>query len=70
MQESGLEPPVVREADELLEAEDLLEILDAGIISMTVLDDYKAEFWSDVFPGIVVRRLTQQSRRAASSQRL
>jgi membrane-bound lytic murein transglycosylase MltF len=55
MQESGLEAPVIREADELLEAEDLLEILNAGIIKITVLDDYKAEFWSRVFPEIMVR---------------
>jgi membrane-bound lytic murein transglycosylase MltF len=55
MQERGLEPPVIRETDELFEAEDLLEILDAGIIDITILDDYKAEFWSEVFPDIVVR---------------
>jgi membrane-bound lytic murein transglycosylase MltF len=55
MQENGLEPPVIDKADELLEAEDLLEILNAGMIGMTVLDDYKARFWSDVFPDIVVR---------------
>ena len=53
--ERGLEPPIVRLVDELLEAEDLLEMLDAGMLEMTVLDDYKAEFWADVFPNIVVR---------------
>jgi membrane-bound lytic murein transglycosylase MltF len=53
--ERGLEPPVVRPVDELLESEDLLEMLDAGMFGMTVLDDYKAEFWADVFPNITVR---------------
>jgi membrane-bound lytic murein transglycosylase MltF len=42
-------------ADELLEAEDILEMLNAGMIEMTVMDDYKAEFWAQVFPDIVVR---------------
>lgn len=51
----GLEPPVIRPVDELLEAEDLLEMLDVGMFGMTVLDDYKAEFWADVFPNIVLR---------------
>ena len=51
----GLEPPVLRLADELLEAEDLLEMVNGGLITTTVLDDYKAEFWATVFPDIVVR---------------
>jgi membrane-bound lytic murein transglycosylase MltF len=51
----GLEPILIREADELLEAEDLLEMVNAGLISMTALDDYKANFWQKVFPNIVVR---------------
>lgn len=53
--ERGLVPPVITLADELLEAEDLLEMVNAGMIPMTVLDDYKAEFWAKVFPKIVVR---------------
>jgi membrane-bound lytic murein transglycosylase MltF len=52
---SGLEPPVIRPVDEMLETEDLLEMLDVGMFGMTVLDDYKAEFWADVFPNIEVR---------------
>ncbi len=51
----GLQPPLLRRADEILEAEDLLDMLNAGIIDITVLDDYKAEFWATVFPDIVVR---------------
>jgi membrane-bound lytic murein transglycosylase MltF len=54
MRDSGLEPPIINKADELFEAEDLLEILNAGMIGITVLDDYKARFWADVFPEIVV----------------
>jgi membrane-bound lytic murein transglycosylase MltF len=54
-EQRGLEPPVLRLADELLEAEDLLEMVNGGMIGITVLDDYKAEFWATVFPDIVVR---------------
>ena len=45
----GLEPPTIRAADEILEAEDLLDLLNAGIIDITVLDRYKAEFWPACF---------------------
>ena len=55
MEESGLESPQVKPIDELLEAEDLLEVVNAGMIGMTVLDDYKARFWAGVFPEITVR---------------
>lgn len=51
----ALEPPVIRLADEILEAEDLLEMVNGGIIPMTVMDDYKARFWAGVFPNINVR---------------
>jgi len=51
----GLEPPTIRAADEILETEDLLEMVNGGIIDITVMDDYKARFWADVFPDIDVR---------------
>jgi membrane-bound lytic murein transglycosylase MltF len=51
----GLEPPEIVPADEILEAEDLLEMLDTGMIGITVLDDYKAEFWASVFPNVNLR---------------
>lgn len=54
-EQRGLEPPVIRLADEILEAEDLLEMVNGGLIGVTVMDDYKAEFWSGVFPNIDVR---------------
>jgi len=50
----GLVPPKIRAADEILEAEDLLEMVNGGMIDMTVMDDYKARFWAGVFPDIVV----------------
>ena len=51
----GLEPPEIRLADELLEAEDILDMLDAGVADITVMDDYKAEYWASVFPNITPR---------------
>ena len=50
----GLESPQIVEADEILEAEDLLEMVNNGMIPMTVMDDYKAEFWQSVFPNITI----------------
>ena len=54
-EKDGIPPIRIRKADELLEAEDLLELVNAGMIPTTVLDDYKAEFWKKVFPDIVIR---------------
>ena len=51
----ALEPPAVILADEILEAEDLLEMVNSGVIPTTVMDDYKARFWAGVFPNINVR---------------
>ncbi len=39
-------------ADEFLEDEDLLEMVNAGLISMIVMDSPKAEFWSKIFKHI------------------
>ena len=51
----GLAPPILLDADEILEAEDILEMVNGGLIGITVMDDYKARFWASVFPNIVVR---------------
>ena len=39
--------------DENLEDEDLLEMVDAGLLPWTVVDDYKAAIWKNVFPNLV-----------------
>jgi membrane-bound lytic murein transglycosylase MltF len=52
---NGFAPISIEPADELLEAEDMLEMLAAGSISLTVFDDYKARFWAEVIPNITVR---------------
>ena len=48
-------PPVTLEAaPEALEDEDLLEMLNAGLVPLIVVDQHKAVFWKQVFPKIQV----------------
>jgi membrane-bound lytic murein transglycosylase MltF len=46
---SGKSPIKIVPADEYLEDEDLLEMMNVGLIPMIVIDDHKAEFWSKIF---------------------
>ena len=50
----GKDPVVIRAADENLETEDLLEMVNAGIIGITIADSHIAEFWAQVFEDITV----------------
>ncbi len=52
----GLDPIQLIPADEFLEDEDLLEMVNAGLLPMAVVDSHKAEFWAGVFDNLVVRR--------------
>ena len=48
-------PPVtLKEAPETLEDEDLLEMRNAGIIPLIVVDKHKADFWKQIFPKLAV----------------
>ena len=47
---------VIDEAPDVLEDDDVLEMVNAGLAPITVVDDYLAEFWSQVFTGITVHR--------------
>ena len=51
----GLSPPRLNALDELLEAEDIVEMVSLGEIDITIMDDYKAQFWASVLPGVSVR---------------
>ena len=44
----------IRETPEALESEDLIEMVNAGLIPFTVVDKHIADFWKQVFPGITV----------------
>ncbi len=48
----GLEPIVITEVDSHLAEEDLLEMLNAGVIEITVIDDFKVKLWAKVLPDI------------------
>ena len=47
---------VIDEAPDVLEDDDVLEMVNAGLVPITVVDDYLAEFWSKVFTGIKVHK--------------
>ena len=51
----GLQPVRVDEANELLRTQDILEMVNAGIVSATVVDSYKASNWSKIFSDMQVR---------------
>ncbi|MEN8143167.1 MAG: transporter substrate-binding domain-containing protein, partial [Thermodesulfobacteriota bacterium] len=51
----GLKPIDVQTVDSHLSGEDILEMVNAGVIGMTVIDDYKARLWSQVLPDIRVQ---------------
>jgi len=48
----GRTPITVKEAPEPLEDDDLLEMVNAGLVEATVVHDFVARFWSQVFPNI------------------
>jgi membrane-bound lytic murein transglycosylase MltF len=48
-------PPItLGEAPETLEDEDLLEMLNAGLIEIIIVDKHKADFWKQIFPQLAV----------------
>jgi membrane-bound lytic murein transglycosylase MltF len=51
----GLEEINLRPSDENLEDEDLLEMVNAGLLPFVVTDSYKARIWTKVFPHLRVR---------------
>jgi membrane-bound lytic murein transglycosylase MltF len=48
----GKAPVVLKEAPDTLEDDDILEMVNAGLVPMTIVDDYLAEFWQKVFTNI------------------
>ena len=50
----GKSPIVIVEAPVVLEDDDVLEMVNAGLAPITVVDDYLAEFWSKVFKDITI----------------
>ena len=52
---AGKPPLVLTSADEHMEDEDLLEMVNVGLIPFVVVDEHKAELWAQVFEAIRVR---------------
>jgi ABC-type amino acid transport substrate-binding protein len=54
LQKEGRKPVKIVPADELLEDEDLLEMLNAGLIPMVVIDSHKGRFWTQIFKDLTL----------------
>jgi membrane-bound lytic murein transglycosylase MltF len=48
----GKPPVIIEPAPEALEDDDILEMVNAGLVDMTVVDDFVAEFWQQVLPDV------------------
>jgi membrane-bound lytic murein transglycosylase MltF len=53
---AGKPPVKIKPAPEVLADEDILEMVNAGLVPLTMVDDYIAQFWQQIFPGIVLNR--------------
>jgi membrane-bound lytic murein transglycosylase MltF len=53
---AGKPPVKIRPAPEVLADEDILEMVNAGIVQATVMHDYIGEFWHQVFPNLVLNK--------------
>jgi membrane-bound lytic murein transglycosylase MltF len=52
----GLKPVEIARADKNLEAEDILQMINAGIYDLTVVDHHIAELWAKVLKDLVLRK--------------
>ena len=54
LKKRGLQPIRIIEADEWLESEDILAMVDAGLAKMTVVDQYLANIWRPLYKKMVI----------------
>lgn len=54
LKEIGKAPIEIVAADEHLEDEDLLEMMNAGVIPISIIDSYKGKLWAKIFKNIVI----------------
>jgi membrane-bound lytic murein transglycosylase MltF len=50
----GKAPVTIKEAPEALEDDDILEMVNAGLVDISVVDDFVAEFWRQIFPNVKI----------------
>jgi membrane-bound lytic murein transglycosylase MltF len=55
-QREGRAPVLIEPVDELLEDDDLVEMVNAGLLPWAIVDDYKIQWWDDVFTKLEVRK--------------
>lgn len=53
--DAGMPAIDIQPLSELLEAEDILEMVNAGLLPWTVVDDFQAEAWSGAFEQLTIR---------------
>jgi membrane-bound lytic murein transglycosylase MltF len=53
---AGKPPVTIKPAPEVLADEDILEMVNAGLVPMTMVDDYVGEFWRQIFPALVINK--------------
>jgi membrane-bound lytic murein transglycosylase MltF len=53
---AGKAPVKIVDAPEAFEDEDLLEMVNAGLVPATIVDDYLATFWTNIFDSIRVQQ--------------
>ena len=54
LRKEGREPVTIVAADELLEDEDILEMVNAGLVGVTIVDSHVGELWAQVFENIAL----------------
>ncbi len=54
LKQAGKAPATLVQVPDELEDEDMMEMLNAGLLEFIVVDDWKARVWSQVLPGIKV----------------
>lgn len=54
LKKAGKRPVKIVPADDHLESEDILEMVNAGLIPITVIDSHIGEFWSKIFKNITL----------------
>ncbi len=54
--QSGKPEVKILPAEEIFEDEDILEMINAGLIGTTIVDSHKAEFWAQIFDKITVHK--------------
>jgi len=56
LEAENLSPVVIKLAREALEDEDILEMVNAGMLNWAIVDDYKAELWAGVLTELTPRK--------------